>query len=354
VRAERTETSTDLSHTDVDAVRFWGRLLDAALAMVLVATALGLPYMFSDDVSVSRVGLGGFLALIVGHALGTRWVLRRAVQKEMRRRRQAFFVAGMVIAPLYLFGVHHDGGLRSPMILAFLPAAALAAAAFPWRDARWLLLPMAVGYLLLVVTTDDVEVWRAVWGLGVALSIVIPVMMIRRGTLLYTTDQERSTSTLRRELSIDSLTGCLNHRAFHQRLATAQCGVRTRDTCCVVVLDVDHFKSINDNHGHLRGDAVLRELGHVLRSTLRANDVTGRIGGEEFALFLPDTRLVEGIALTERVRAAIAAAQPGGLVVTISAGVAEHVADRTLTATLNHADVLLYQAKVAGRDRVVA
>jgi diguanylate cyclase (GGDEF)-like protein len=98
---------------------------------------------------------------------------------------------------------------------------------------------------------------------------------------------------------------------------------------------------------------VLREIGEVLRATIRRGDVAGRIGGEEFALLLPDTELDEARQLAERVRIAVRELRPSGLLVTISCGVAQHEPGTSLTAALDLADSRLYHAKAAGRDQVV-
>lgn len=143
----------------------------------------------------------------------------------------------------------------------------------------------------------------------------------------------------------DDLTGLGNRRDLHQHLAAAVPG----DT--LVMLDLDHFKQLNDTHGHTFGDRVLAEFGVMLRVTVREGDYTARYGGEEFLLLLPSTSILQAHALLGRVQAHWATLQPG---ITFSAGIARCREDRTPTATLTAADATLYSAKAAGRNRTLS
>ena len=158
--------------------------------------------------------------------------------------------------------------------------------------------------------------------------------------------------------TLDSLTGLLNRRAFQEEAETLR-GLAQRQggALCVAMIDIDHFKRINDGHGHAAGDAVLGEVSRWLQSQLRASDRIGRIGGEEFAIALPFTRLEAAVQLIDRLRAWIAmhpVSHDGELLpVTISGGVAELRADEaSVEAAIRRADDALYRAKRAGRDRI--
>jgi len=124
----------------------------------------------------------------------------------------------------------------------------------------------------------------------------------------------------------------------------------------VLVFDVDRFKSINDNHGHLAGDMVLQRIGALLNSHTRRIDIAVRTGGDEFAVFLPKLDLHLSRQFAERVRREVHAmrldAAMAGIELSISAGVAEHQPGETLAELLQRADAALYAAKRAGRDRV--
>ena len=163
-----------------------------------------------------------------------------------------------------------------------------------------------------------------------------------------------------RELAAhDPLTGLFNRRAcLDSLLAELNRGCRAGNPVCIVMADIDHFKRINDAHGHLTGDEVLCEVARRMQSSLRRYDTIGRFGGEEFLLVLPGCSLEEGVKLAERichlVRSEPAKAKNKSIDVSISLGVA--VANRPvpadLEALLGSADAALYRAKEAGRNRV--
>lgn len=166
---------------------------------------------------------------------------------------------------------------------------------------------------------------------------------------------------------IDSKTGLLNAGTWEREAAAEVArAVRTRTPLALVLIDVDHFKLVNDLHGHLAGDKALRAIAHTFRIFLRDYDLAGRFGGEEFALLLPQTSAADARQIAERVRVHIAAApisvadDPGAdpLQVTVSIGVAalgvswDRSTGSQLTDLLAGADNALYQAKNAGRNRV--
>jgi diguanylate cyclase (GGDEF)-like protein len=152
----------------------------------------------------------------------------------------------------------------------------------------------------------------------------------------------------------DSLTGLPNRRALTRQIERELTRARRYNRALVVaLLDVDHFKAINDTHGHDVGDRVLREIGRTAREELRDTDVLGRWGGEEFLLIAPETTLVQGRALAERVRTRLAETRIlDRLRVTVSIGVAAVRGDETMKDVVRRADDALYQAKAHGRDQV--
>jgi diguanylate cyclase (GGDEF)-like protein len=155
----------------------------------------------------------------------------------------------------------------------------------------------------------------------------------------------------RTEAVIDGLTGMLNRRALQQRLQelTAQARV-TRQPIAVIAADLDHFKRINDEHGHSEGDAVLVDTAYCIRKALRAFDLAYRTGGEEFLVLLPGATTANAAAIAETLRSAVA--ESGR--VTISCGVASAGGEGLDSARLlADADEALYEAKARGRDQVV-
>jgi diguanylate cyclase (GGDEF)-like protein len=171
----------------------------------------------------------------------------------------------------------------------------------------------------------------------------------------------RANESLRRMSQTDGLTGVDNRRHIEERLTEMfEHAARLNEPLAVVMCDVDHFKSVNDTHGHQAGDAVLRQLAEVLRTTAREIDRVGRYGGEEFVVVLPGAGLEDAVAFADRVRSAVAAQEftyeGGTLRRTISAGVAAWPDPevRHQEALVKAADDALYVAKERGRNRVVA
>ncbi|MGD9703371.1 MAG: GGDEF domain-containing protein [Acidimicrobiia bacterium] len=162
-----------------------------------------------------------------------------------------------------------------------------------------------------------------------------PFLLDARRALLLSGQTER----LAEDASTDALTGLPNRRALVRALSR----LSGEDT--VVLLDLDHFKRVNDELGHSAGDAVLRAFGAVLRATVRGRDVVGRLGGEEFVVVVASPTGAE--IFLDRLRAEWVANRPE--LITFSAGITHAVGDAE--ATLARADEALYQAKGAGRDR---
>lgn len=158
-----------------------------------------------------------------------------------------------------------------------------------------------------------------------------------------------------RRAATDELTGLGNRRTFDSLAHRVNAG----DKVALVVFDVDHFKAVNDELGHQAGDAALRQIARLTREVVRPKDTAARIGGEEFALWLPGADLATGQEVAERLRAAVAANpfRLGGIerTITISCGVAAYpVPQRAVENLMGAADAALYAAKRGGRNQVVA
>lgn len=173
---------------------------------------------------------------------------------------------------------------------------------------------------------------------------------------------EQENQALKDLALIDDLTQLHNTRALRTGMKDDyERSVRLGRPVSILMVDVDHFKRVNDRHGHAAGDAVLRKVAEVLRGTVRGADVCARYGGEEFVVLGPGTTEQGAMVLAERLRAAVqnaAAELPGGgpLSVTISIGVAAAEGDEapSLDEVLRRADAAMYQAKKSGRNRVVS
>lgn len=162
---------------------------------------------------------------------------------------------------------------------------------------------------------------------------------------------------LSKQVAVDELTGALSRRVFkaeaRRHIALAQ---RQDEAATVLAFDLDHFKTINDTHGHASGDDVLAAVSEICRELLRKSDLLGRLGGEEFAILLPQTDLDGGIEVAGKLRELIAAlTERFGFAVSASFGVATRAGKfDEIDAMLERADQALYAAKRAGRNRVVS
>ena len=147
----------------------------------------------------------------------------------------------------------------------------------------------------------------------------------------------------------DGLTGLWNHAAFWRRLQAEDARARRLQTpYSVLMIDVDHFKALNDKHGHQAGDAVLRRLADILANRVRGMDVLARYGGEEFAVLLPDTAQSDAADLAEKLRRLLAVAS-----ISVSIGVADNAdLQADPDEVVGAADAALYEAKLSGRARV--
>ncbi|MFP4682720.1 MAG: diguanylate cyclase [Ectothiorhodospira sp.] len=179
------------------------------------------------------------------------------------------------------------------------------------------------------------------------------------GTLADISERKHLEEELRRMASTDFLTGLANRRQFLGRMADELARVKRRpdQPAVVLMMDLDHFKTINDTYGHSTGDAVIRHVAGLLRTALRAMDLGARMGGEEFAALLPATRTEDARGVAERLRHTIKTtpvSHRGGIIsATVSIGLAAlDPRDGDSDATLRRADAALYRAKGEGRNQV--
>ncbi|BBP56437.1 diguanylate cyclase [Pseudomonas sp. St316] len=200
---------------------------------------------------------------------------------------------------------------------------------------------------------------------GMALSILVFAAFAARAThkmsqaletaFRLTREMERANSISTRAAQTDELTGLKSRRAFfeHAQQLYDECKIN-RLGLCAVMLDMDHFKHINDTYGHQVGDQVLRQMGEVISSSFRVTDIHGRLGGEEFAILLPDTSIEVAIKIAEALVLTVAELMIEPVHrITASLGVASTDAgDKDLHSLMNNADKALYQAKALGRNRV--
>lgn len=189
----------------------------------------------------------------------------------------------------------------------------------------------------------------------VVLEAIIAMTLMGFGALMLA--NEYHSHELRRLAEHDSLTNVLNRRSFLALLEKSlSLGRRKQQAMAVLLLDLDHFKNINDSWGHALGDAALRHFVATASTCLRNEDLIGRLGGEEFAILLCATELSEARSVGERLRSTIAnqplATARGPLALSVSIGLATASADDTPESLLHRADSAMYQAKRNGRNRL--
>ena len=185
--------------------------------------------------------------------------------------------------------------------------------------------------------------------------LVLAPIALMIAVAMFQTVLMRSDVKHRAEAVIDPLTGMLNRTALARRVEElAQQSQIARQPIGLIAGDIDHFKRINDSHGHAAGDAVLKDVAYELRKTLRAFDLFYRTGGEEFLVLLPGADLAHTAELAEALRAAVADQPLGGHRVTMSFGTAASAPDEVFDyeAVFAEADAALYEAKHSGRNRV--
>jgi diguanylate cyclase (GGDEF)-like protein len=216
-----------------------------------------------------------------------------------------------------------------------------------------LMLPILLGNIL---RANDPQFSSSVWVTIFAIEMVLYAV----GTVfvIFMLVSERAVIAHKRAASVDPLTGMFNRRGFAEACARViEREANAGRPVTVMILDIDHFKSINDRFGHPAGDEILKLFSTVMVNNLRISDLSGRIGGEEFAALLA-CPLDEGVLVAERVREAFEASgivvEEGPVETTVSIGVAGGPAGTELEVLLAAADTALYQAKRGGRNRVEA
>jgi len=262
----------------------------------------------------------------------------------------AIFSAWLASQLMIAGSVALAGGADTPTMAWFAIPVVTLSARFSMRGVAW-----GVGITLALMALVE---------LGVDADAVLddPTLLVAPAALvvavgMLSTALMRSDMEHRSEAVIDPLTGMLNRKALAARIAelTQQSRV-SGQPIGVIVGDVDHFKRINDSHGHATGDAVLRDVAYVIRKQLRAFDLVYRLGGEEFLILLPGSDVEHALGRAERLRGAVAeASMTAGVNVTMSFGVSasKPEAEFDYDAVFGAADAALYEAKRGGRDQVI-
>ncbi len=272
------------------------------------------------------------------------------------RRWRSTYSVTWTIASTYAVGLVAvlDGGVTSPILLLLFLPLVYGTLMFSPRSAA-LCGASALVSLGLVAAVD--RGLRAAEGRTFMLVAALAGAAVLSVTSAFNRSQvERHEASLLAALadmaSTDELTGCTVRRVLRQRTEQEiERALRTGSQLSLLMIDVDQFKSVNDNFGHVVGDRVLATIGRILMANVRTFDVASRIGGDEFALLLPETDARSAVVVAERIFRDLAGS--GEVPVTLSIGVSS--LDRSLPTTehlFDEADMALYQVKRAGRDAI--
>lgn len=217
---------------------------------------------------------------------------------------------------------------------------------------------LILSYLILssLITIELEHIIQALIFYGLSWVLYLSISTVRIENFLNRITMEKQYEMLETESATDPLTGLYNRRYLKEEIQkelsrSERSGIRF----CILMIDIDHFKKINDNYGHITGDDVLKELSTILRNSVRISDKVFRYGGEEFIVLLPETVAIDAKILGERIREKIENFSFSGVrkKVTISGGIAQTSVDCTQELLIQKADKRLYMAKEGGRNAVV-
>jgi diguanylate cyclase (GGDEF)-like protein len=336
-----TETGSWLCPTEADRARMLeaGSLVRGARVwvslLVAVATAASGPW------------IGWWPTLFGALAAVQVATLDRRVTRS--RRPERYVAASFAwTAAFAAAGAATSGGPGSPLLFLIALPAILMANRF-----RRSVVVAGVLFALVVLLLGSVAVDPAAFADDPSLVLISAALLV--GVVVFTLSLSDTEMALRADARFDHLTGLFNRASLKPRFDELRSQAHATDgAIALVVYDLDRFKSVNDDLGHDRGDAVLRDTAHLLRRHLRAFDLVYRLGGEEFAVVLPGVGVAEAMEIAQRQRESIEEARPGGVAITISGGVASARGSDVAWETLFHrADAALLRAKREGRNRIV-
>jgi diguanylate cyclase (GGDEF)-like protein len=349
--AEDARDSSLVGDEDGLGTEFWLRHLSVGLVLYGGATLLGAVYLLLTPHGPHRSLEWFMVAVSVACTSLLIAFPKKAIAGSPHRL--AFFVVWSSFTAVFAGVIAAlDGGVGSPLALFLFLPMAFASLAYP--------VPAVVGVGALAATSATVAALAGgntfadteVFGGVIALLTLLAATVARTRS-----EQQAARRTLNHRLvevaTHDGLTGCLTHRAFYERVSTELArAVRHSHGVSLLIIDVDDFKSINDTHGHLVGDDVLRNIGSAVTQLGRAIEPAGRIGGDEFAVLLIETNRSQAEKVAARFRQTIAD-RGGPVPVSATVGVAhlEHpTADMTPQQLVAEADARLYELKVARRQ----
>ena len=332
---------------DDHRAQFWARHLRLGVALSEVTCILGILYLAIADRPHHRLSISLGLGLMVLSPVLLLVPMRRW-SRDLRG--VVVFYAWSVVTVLAIAVICVlDGGATSPLSWMLVLSLTFAGLAYP-----------PVGTLVMGGVAVVAQIGIAWTGTGrpaqsavqVSVLMVLAVMIswASRNQWELVDEQHTLAQALAAQAETDSLTCCLNRRAFYARLAAAASRAEETAPLSLCMIDLDGFKSVNDNDGHVVGDELLVAIAEVLTGHARESDVVGRLGGDEFAVLLAATPAGVAVEIGERLRAAVAATgRRHG--VTASLGIATTLTPTPSRTLLVQADRHMYAAKRAGGDR---
>ncbi|MEX1197490.1 MAG: GGDEF domain-containing protein [Pseudohongiellaceae bacterium] len=353
-----------------------GETVDTAQRLRLHRTYWGFGYQLFTLFLVAALVLMGmlpasrvpeFLALVVATNLVFVVLIRSGVNLRFK---DPSLTAGQIVAALwpslYIMFFVTDPQARTAFL--FLGTGGLLFGMFGLRRRDMLLVGtiIVLAYVALLLVLQQWAPERINWRVEVLIVYAYAVVVLMVGYIgSHIAGMRHQLKEQNRRLEVlatrDPLTRLPNRRSLLTQLSReigrSERRAPDQDALCVSMLDIDHFKEVNDSFGHDVGDTVLCRISEALQNILREGDFIGRFGGEEFVLVLPETTLEAAQAVAERVRATVEGLVfeelPDGKRVTVSQGVAWHHSGESIDRTLKRADEALYQAKSEGRNRIV-
>ncbi len=350
-------------------------VLQMVLVLLLAATATGLVGAVANVLLFGGSAWHGWLFWFVAELVNAIAILpvvltapdlTRLAHERRRARQQAAIpfkparllpVAALALSCLLGIFIGGPGAVAIPV-----PALLWCAIAYDRFQTALLALGFT-GWTLLAISTGYLQLSSDAHATPTLLSIRLGVMLIAITPITTASVMAAHQDLLKQLQHIadhDHLTGALNRRAFNQRSREMLAWLAGNHTAsAMLMLDIDHFKRVNDSHGHATGDAMLVQLARIVRECLRESDVFARLGGEEFAILLPACDDMNATAIAERIRQAFAQARlqtetGQSISATISIGIATAPQSaEDCSRLLAQADQALYRAKEAGRNRVV-
>jgi diguanylate cyclase (GGDEF)-like protein len=333
--------------------RFWHAHLELGFAVLAGEAGATIGYIAASPTGPARAQLriigACVAALAVVGLLLSRWIARLAWRERLLAVTSTATIAVLAVC------AHLDGGLESPLLfLSVMPVVYVGLFASP-RLVGFCGAVSIASVAVVGLTDPDVELPQE--SLLMLTAVVAGVVILTISSSIHRDRLHNAHAVLVGELfrrgQTDELTGCSNHRAFYERLADEiDRAIRYGRPLCLIVGDVDQFRAYNDQFGHDHGDTTLAAVGAHLRTYARSSDIVARIGGDEFAVLLPETTLDEATVVARRI---VRGAVDDAILPTISAGVAPLRADEpTARRLFRDADQAMYAAKKAGRSRAVA